>query len=356
VLVDRDVRVRREQRRASDRLQKRGNMLGLNSHGPEVEELQLRLKAVGCYPGDIDGIFGQKTQDAVKTFQERYQRLKDTGVLQPEAAATLAKALGIKPDSATPPALEPTAQAACKPEIWSAFLGLVDLITKTPVRYGPGRGLFQDGKWIITHGPGALGSKGWQSHEGKTYPSFHCSSWTNFFLGWLLRRNEQYTHCGNIPSLFELCEQSEETHQITGGGSYRGYGPHCRKIQSSGETRKRTGIADVLDLRELHERRATLPTFLVCGQSTRFDSGWKWWHHCVLFAIDHASPDAPMIRIAADGVQDARGWSGQPMQRIEITPASIPSFDRAVYRAYGVISQDGSYGGDRPLGPVDLEP
>jgi hypothetical protein len=331
-------------------------MLELDSHGPEVKELQLQLKAAGCDPGHIDGVFGQKTQAALKTFQERYERLKGTGVLESEAAAALARALGIEQDKATPPGLEPTAQAACKPEIWRAFLDLVDLITRTPIRYGPGRGLFHEGKWIITHGPGALGSKSWQSHQGTTFPSFHCSSWTNFFLGWLLRRNEQYTHCGNIPTLFDLCERSEEVHPITGGGSYRGYGPHCRKIASSGESRKRTGIADVLDLRELYERRATLPTFLVCGQSTRFDSGWKWWHHTVLFAIDHASPDAPMFRLAADGVHDARGWSGRPMERTEISPTSIPSFDRAIYRGYGVISQDGSYGGDRPLAPVTLEP
>lgn len=336
--------------------QKRGNMIGINSHGQPVKELQLQLKAVGCDPGDIDGIFGQRTQAALKAFQERYERLEDTGLFDPETASTLAQALVSKPDKATPPVIEPAAQVACKPEIWSAFLELVDLITKTPVRYGPGRGLFHDGKWVITHGPGALGAKGWQSHQGKTYPSFHCSSWTNFFLGWLLRRNEQYTHCGNIPTLFDLCERSVDVHQITGGGSYCGFGPHCRKLASCGDTHKRTGIADVLDLRELYERRATLPTFIVCGQSTRLDGGWKWWHHTVLFAIDHASPDAPMFRLAADGAQDARGWSGQAMERIEITPASLPKFDRAVYRGYGIVSQDGSYGGDRPLAPVVLEP
>lgn len=335
-------------------------MIGLNIHGQTVKELQLQLKAVGCDPGDIDGIFGQKTQAALKAFQERHAQIADTGLLDPETASALAQALVSKPVTVAEPAAEPVAepavQVACKPEIWSAFLELVDLITKTPVRYGPGRGLFHEGKWVITHGPGALGGKSWQSHHGKTYPSFHCSSWTNFFLGWLLRRNEQYTHCGNIPCLFDLCEQSEDVHSITGGGSYRGFGPHCRKLVPSGATRQRTGVADVLDLRELYERRATLPAFIVCGQSTRFDSGWKWWHHTVLFAIDHASPDAPMFRLAADGVQDARGWSGQPMEKIEITPASLPKFERAVYRGYGIVSQDGSYGSDRPLAPVIIEP
>ena len=330
-------------------------MIGLNSRGPAVKDLQLQLKAVGCDPGDIDGIFGAQTQAAVKAFQKRYERIADTGNFDPETAAALAQALVIKPHAVTPRVLEPGAPIACKPEIWNAFLALVELITKTPVCYGPGRGLFRDGSWVITHGPGALGSKQWQSHQGKTYPSFHCSSWTNFFLGWLLRRNEQYTHCGNIPSLFDLCEQTEAIHPITGGGAYRGYGPHCREIKSSGDARKRTGIAGVLDMRELYERRATLPTFLVCGQSTRFEGGWRWWHHTVLFAIDHASPGAPMFRLAADGVQDSRGWSGKPMERIDITPATIPGFDRAIYRGYGVVSADGSYGGDRPLAPVIVE-
>ena len=331
-------------------------MIDFNSHGPAVKDLQLQLKAVGCDPGDIDGIFGKKTQAALKAFQERYERLADTGLLEPETASALEQEAAQQQGGATPPVLESAKPAVCKPEIWSAFLELVDLITRTPVSYGPGRGLFHDGKWIITHGPGSLGSKSWQSHTGKTYPSFHCSSWTNFFLGWLLRRNERYTHCGNIPTLFDLCEKPEAVHPITGGGSYCGYGPYCRKIESSGETRKRTGIADVLDLRELHDRREMLPTFIVCGQSTRSGSGWKWWHHTVLFAIDHASPGAPMFRLAADGIQDARGWSGKPMEKIEITPASIPSFDRAIYRGYGILSEDGSYGGDRPLAPVTLEP
>lgn len=237
--------------------------------------------------------------------------------------------------------------------------GVIDGIfgEQTPVRYGPGRGLFKDGKWIVTHGPGALSSNSWTSQIGTTYPSFHCSAWTNFFLGWLLRYNERFTHAGNIPNLFELCEQSDEIHQIPGGGSYRGYGPYLREIVSSGDTFKRTNIREVLDLREIHARREALPTFLVCGQSTHLDSGWKWWHHTVLFAIDHASPGHPLHRIAADGYVDAEHrWSGKQMEWTEINEASLPSFDRAIYRVYGVLSQDGSYGGDRPLAPVTIEP
>ena len=337
-------------------------MIQMGSCGRDVRELQLELKALGYDPGDIDGIFGRRTLAALTGFQEHYESLEITGVVDPETAAALAQALVIKPDRCTEPPPDPSAPAPssaptpCKPEIWSAFLDLVGLITKTPIRYGPGRGLFLDNKWIVTHGPGALCSNRWTSPSGKTYPSFHCSSWTNFFLGWLLRYNERFTHCGNIPSLFELCEQSDEIHQIAGGGSYRGYGPHCREIASSGDASKRTGVPKVLDLRELYARRKTLPTFIVCGQSTRLDTGWRWWHHTVLFAIDHASPGHPMYRLAADGYVDAQQrWSGKAMEWIPITQSSLPSFDRAIYRGYGVVSADGSYGGARPLAPVTIE-
>jgi hypothetical protein len=339
-------------------------MIEMGSRGQEVRDLQLKLKALGYDPGDIDGIFGKHTQAALKTFQEHYEALEVTGILDPATAAALAQALVVKPDEGTATPTDPAstssseaaAPAPCKPEIWSAFLELVDTITRTPVRYGPGRGLFRDGTWIVTHGPGALGSNRWTSLIGTTYPSFHCSSWTNFFLGWLLRYNDRFTHCGNIPNLFELCEQPDEIHQISGGGTYRGYGPHCREIVSNGDSFQRTKIRKVLDLRELHARRETLPTFIVCGQSTRFDSGWRWWHHTVLFAIDHASPGHPMYRLAADGVLDAQArWSGKAMERIEITEQSLSDFDRAIYRGYGIVSADGSYGGDRPLAPVTIE-
>jgi hypothetical protein len=338
-------------------------MIEMGSRGPEVRDLQLKLKAVGYNPGDIDGWFGKQTLAALKTFQEHYDSLEVTGKLDPETAAALAQALVIKPDgdasAQTDPASTPadaSAPAPCKPEIWSAFLALVDVITKTPVRYGPGRGLFHNGGWIVTNGPGALGSNRWKSQIGSTYPSFHCSSWTNFFLGWLLRYNDRYTHCGNIPNLFELCEQSDEVHQIQGGGSYRGYGPHCREIVSNGDSFERTKLRKVLDLRELHARREALPTFIVCGQSTRLETGWRMWHHTVLFAIDHASPGHPMYRLAADGFVDAQGqWSGKALELMTIDEQSLPSFDRAAYRGYGVISADGSYGGDRPLLPVTIE-
>jgi hypothetical protein len=327
------------------------------SRGQEVRDLQLRLKALGYDVGDIDGIFGPHTQAALKQFQEHYESLAPTGVLDAQTSAQLAQALVIKTsDSAITPHVDKP-PAPCAPEVWEAFNQLVAVITKTPVRYGPGRGLVHDQKWVVTDGPGALASRAWTSMVGGTYPSFHCSSWTNFFLGWLLRYNERFTHAGNIPSLFDLCEQSDELHEQPDSSPYRGYGPYCSEIKTNGDTYARKKIRDVLDIRELYDRRETLPTFIVCGQSTHMPTGWRWWHHTLLFAVDHATPGAPMHRMAADGYHAADGrWSGAPMQWIEINEHTMPTYqENVIYRAYGVLSEDGSYGGGRPLWPVTVE-
>ncbi len=56
------------------------DMLRLGSRGPEVVELQRRLKAAGFDPGTPDGDFGQKTDTAVRAFQ-RSQGLTDDGIV-----------------------------------------------------------------------------------------------------------------------------------------------------------------------------------------------------------------------------------------------------------------------------------
>lgn len=334
-------------------------ILKQGSQGPDVEQLQLKLKAAGYDPGDIDGDYGTRTAAAVLAFQEDRPDLEDDGAAGPMTLGALDAAIAKKkkPASAQPPA---PGAVACEAATWTAFQQLVSAVT-AHARYGPGRGLWHDGKFVVTYGAGQLGGtiKQWPNMLGRTYSSFHCSSWTNFVLGWLLRRNEDYTHGGNIPSLFDLLEDGPELHKIAGGGVYRGYGDACSPITADGTGAKRSGCSDpkVVDARELLARRASLPTFVVCGQSTkRKDGTWKWWHHTVLYVVDHRDRDR-LYRIAADGYKDkAKGYSGDPMRWIEITDANVGNYASAVYRPYGVHTTDGTYGDkSRPIAGVDFE-
>ena len=331
-------------------------ILKQGSQGPDVEQLQLKLKAAGYDPGDIDGDYGRQTAAAVLAFQEDRPDLEDDGVAGPMTLGALDAAIARKKPDAAPSAS--TTVVPCEAATWSAFQQLVSAITGQPVRYGPGRGLWHGGKFVVTYGAGALGGtvKQWPNALGKRYPAFHCTSWTNFFLGWLLRRNEDYTHAGNVPSLFDLLEKDGSLHQNPGAGPYRGYGDACARIVPDGSGAARSGVPKVVDARELLARRASLPTFIVCGQSTKRSTGWVWWHHTVLFVLDHRDRDR-LYRIAADGHKDkAKGYSGDPMRWVEITDGNVGNYARAVYRAYGVNTADGTYGDkSRPIASVDFE-
>lgn len=320
------------------------------SEGDDVRTLQTQLRAFGFYraPLAIDGDFGEGTELAVRAFQAA-RKLPVTGVVDgPTWTAVLKSPVA----DVKPPAAPASDQADAA--TWDAFKALVDQVTSLPVRYGPGRGLWHDGKFLITYGPGAIGgtTKQWPNVLGKRYPSFHCTSWTNFFLGWLLRRNEDFTHGGNIPSLFELLENDASLHKIDGGGIYRGYGGAVYPIKTDGSSLKRRGVANVLDMREIYARRAELPTFVVCGQSTSGPNGIKWWHHTILLAMR----DGRLYRIAADGYKGAHGYSADPMRYVEVTAQNVARYDAAMYRAYGVRTADGSYGDQsRPIAEVDFE-
>lgn len=327
-------------------------ILKQGSQGPEVEQLQLKLKAAGYYKGDIDGDFAKLTHDAVLAFQEDRPDLDDDSEAGPMTMAALDAAIAKKPPS---PAPGTPSAVPCETTTWAAFQKLVSAVTAHPVRYGPGRGLWHDGKLTVTCGPGALGLTSWPNALGKPYASFHCTSWTNFFLSWLMRRNQDFTHAGNIPSLFTLLESSADLHQNPGAGPYRGFGDACSPIAPDGSSVTRSGVPKVIDAKEMLWRRASLPTFLAFCQSTKRSTGWLWWHHTGLFIVDH-NDGHRLYRIAADGYKGKNGYSGDPMRLTEVTDKTVGNLANAVYRVYGVNTTDGTYGDKtRPIAEIDFE-
>ncbi len=65
--------------------------LKVGSTGPQVAELQKRLKALGYYPGKVDGVFGPITEQAVRMFQAAAGILVD-GIVGPQTLQALAAA------------------------------------------------------------------------------------------------------------------------------------------------------------------------------------------------------------------------------------------------------------------------
>jgi len=66
--------------------------LAVGASGDEVKNLQQNLAALGYYQGEIGGMYGQYTEEAVRAFQGA-NNLPATGVLDDATAAALADAL-----------------------------------------------------------------------------------------------------------------------------------------------------------------------------------------------------------------------------------------------------------------------
>ena len=84
-------------------------MLRNGSTGEEVMALQKTLMAKGINPGPIDGIFGPKTEDALKRFQER-AGLEADGIAGPKTFAALEGMAKPSAPEEVPEAKKPAAQ------------------------------------------------------------------------------------------------------------------------------------------------------------------------------------------------------------------------------------------------------
>ena len=85
--------------------------LKLGSSGPEVKELQQKLKSLGFYHGSVDGDFGEGTEAAVKAFQKQYGLTVDGKA----GTNTLAKLQAAK--ATAKPTASPTPKATATPKV-----------------------------------------------------------------------------------------------------------------------------------------------------------------------------------------------------------------------------------------------
>ncbi len=120
-----------------------GGKLALGATGPEVKELQLRLKAQGFYNGNVGGNFGPGTEAAVKAFQ-RANGMTVDGWAGPQ---TMAKLRGTSAPTPTAP-VTPSTPASNDARIQAAIdfgmsnLGAPYVGGGSPFRFGtrPGDG------------------------------------------------------------------------------------------------------------------------------------------------------------------------------------------------------------------------
>lgn len=129
------------------RFNSQNGMLRRGANGQQVTDLQSQLKALGHNPGPADGVFGQRTHDALRSFQ-RSQNLSADGVLGPKTQAALQNPVQpqpIQPGTSTsapnlqvyPPnspeavaLFRDAAKLAGVPESWASSPGLHNILRR----------------------------------------------------------------------------------------------------------------------------------------------------------------------------------------------------------------------------------
>lgn len=354
-------------------------LLKKGERGDKVKSVQEKLKKLNFYAGSVDGIFGANTDRAVKSFQTSRGLLID-GIVGPQTFSALAKATERLNAPSTPSSesreqksVPPTHDgiSACSHAAWERYESFRDCLlgennTGEHVFYGPGRGLFEEDKWVVSYGPGRMGRKYWPVLGGKTGPSLHCSSLTNLFLGYMLNYNEKWTHQGNMPNQMQMCLQDDGLHPLPKNKKikYRGYGNNSMRLASNGDTARRWKISgkfmhNRLDALEVWERRKELATFNIWAQSTKKgrSSKMKWDHHVGLFIYDHA--EDRMWRLAADGYRNGEGaYSATPVKYREINEewCSVDS-ENKFYQIMRITPDDehGNFGVGKEAFPMAVE-
>lgn len=293
-------------------------ILRRGDRGSDVAKLQAMLCNVCNVKLSRDGIFGRDTERVLRAFQVMAGLLPD-GIYGPQSEMVLLSMFN-------------KTRVSSKEDIFKAYydkiMYLVNSLIQYEVVYGPGRGLFVDGKWIVTWGPGATDRKEWKSKAGaKKGPSFHCSSLVNFVLSYLVNRNEDYTHAGNVPTLFDLIAKDNSLHPVDPTGKkspekYRGFGGRFVRLASDGDTIERLPSLGFdkahryLDAIEVIERKDELGPITVWSQSTKKNNKYLLDHHVGFFIKNNIGE---LYRFASDG--------SAPKGVYSCTPISYGLFD-----------------------------
>jgi peptidoglycan hydrolase-like protein with peptidoglycan-binding domain len=124
-----------------------GTILTIGSQGAAVKELQEKLNALG-YKLTVDGIYGNKTADAVKDFQSK-NGLRADGIVGPKTMEKLAPATA-EATPATPETPATPATPAKAPGIYPEVIASasVNLTTEEQLKASLG----ENGTWITTLG------------------------------------------------------------------------------------------------------------------------------------------------------------------------------------------------------------